>query len=236
MVISTPFFRPRPAEPIPYRFTDDEFRAMVSWGFFAEGQAELIDGMVVEKSTHEPHYFTHDELFRMVDEGWFADTRVQLIEGEIIEMPAQMNIHLVAIDMTRDALVAAFGLAYWVRIQGTLNLSPFGVPDPDLAVVPIGYRSAAMANPTSAHLVVEVSHTTLRLDHRKANTYAAGGIQDYWIANLVDRQLEIYRDPRPDAKVRTGFSYATRIILKPGETTSPLAAPNASIAVADLLP
>jgi Uma2 family endonuclease len=236
MSIPTTAMRIRPIEPVPFHFTAEQFQQMEDWGFFAGKQVELIDGTVVEPATAQPHHFTHDELFQMVDDGWFGDCRVQLIEGELIEMPPQKNTHMISITRTQRLLEAAFGPQFWVRVQGTLNLSPWGVPDPDLAVVPVGYLSAAMPNPTSALLVVEVSDTTLRLDRRKANIYAAAGIGDYWIINLVDRQLEVRRDPKPDTNVRTGASYATLTTLQPGDTLTPLAAPNSTIAVADVLP
>jgi Uma2 family endonuclease len=236
MITPTTPWRVRPTEPVPFRFTQEQFRQMEDWGFFTGKRVELADGAVMDPASGEPHRFTHDELFQMVDDGWLADCRVQLIEGELIEMPPQKNTHMISITRTQRLLEAAFGPQFWVRVQGTLNLSPWGVPDPDLAVVPVGYLSAAMPNPTSALLVVEVSDTTLRLDRRKANVYAAAGIGDYWIVNLVDRQVEIRRDPRADANVRTGATYATVITFQPGDTLTPLAAPNAAIAVTDVLP
>jgi len=62
------------------------------------------------------------------------------------------------------------------------------------------------------------------------------GIEDYWVLNLVDRQLEIYRRPVPDANQRFGYGYADLTSLSAGEFATPLAAPGARIAVADLLP
>ena len=43
---------------------------------------------------------------------------------------------------------------------------------------------------------MEVSDSSLSYDrNQKAHLYAAFGILDYWIVNLVDGQLEIRRDP-----------------------------------------
>jgi Uma2 family endonuclease len=82
-----------------------------------------------------------------------------------------------------------------------------------------------------------VSETTLAYDRgRKASLYAASGIADYWIVNLVQRQLEIYRNPIADASQPFGFRYDQRTILNPNDHASPLAAPPARILVADLLP
>ncbi len=171
--------------------------------------------------------------------GWFQGQRVALIDGEVVEMPAQRDYHGAAITLTMDALRLAFGQGFWVRNQMSLDLSPRSVPDPDLAVVPGSPRgiTAATATPTSALLIVEVAETTLAYDRiHKSSLYAAAGIADYWIVNLVQRQLEFYRDPIADSTQLFGFRYGSRTILDPPDTVSPLAAPQASIAVADLLP
>jgi Uma2 family endonuclease len=185
-----------------------------------------------------PVCWTKDEYYRLCEEGWFNGRSVQLIGGEIIEMPAQKNWHALGIGFTDNVLRAAFGPNFWVRIQMSLDLSPLSVPDPDLAVVAgaIGTHRT-VNNPTTALLVVEVSETTLAYDRNvKSSLYAAARISDYWILNLVDRQLEVYRDPAPDAAAPHGFRYQGRTILDAGDRVSPLALPGASIAVADLLP
>ncbi|HEY7154304.1 MAG TPA: Uma2 family endonuclease [Gemmataceae bacterium] len=187
--------------------------------------------------TPRPYRWTREEFFQMIDLGWFHDKRVELIDGEVMEMAAQLDLHLAAITATQDALRLAFGSGYWVRPQGSLDLSPHGVPSPDLAVIPGSHRGAGRTIVKSALLVVEVSDTTLAYDrYHKAPLYAAGGIADYWIVNLVQGQLEVYRDPVADSTQLFGFRYGTRTILDPPDVISPLAAPQASITVADLLP
>jgi Uma2 family endonuclease len=173
----------------------------------------------------------------MADMGLFEGRRVELIDGEIVEMAAQKNFHLAAITLTAEALKAAFGPGHWIRVQGSLDLSLVFVPDPDVAVVPGDPRGCSADNPTTALLVVEVSDTTLAYDRRtKGSLYARAGITDYWIINLLDDQLEIYRDPTPDPAQPAGFGYATSSILGPNDVASPLAAPQATLRVADLFP
>jgi Uma2 family endonuclease len=174
----------------------------------------------------------------MAEAGLFLDCRVELIEGEIVEMPPQKNFHAAAISLTQDALNAAFGPGHWVRVQMSLDLTPLSVPDPDLAVVPGSPRQVKSAqNPTTALLIVEVSETTLRFDRgRKASLYARAGIADYWIVNLVDRQLEVRRNPVSDGNQPYGFRYADEMILSPADFVTPLGAPQARISVVDLLP
>jgi Uma2 family endonuclease len=185
-----------------------------------------------------PFRWTIEEYYRLCEQEWFQGRRVQLIGGEIIEMPAQKTAHARGIALTEDALRAAFGASYWVRVQMSLDLSPHSVPDPDLAVIPGTARTyTATTNPTTALLVVEVSETTLSYDRNaKGSLYAAGGLADYWIVNLVQHQLEVYRDPIADSAKPFGFRYASRTILDPVDVVSPLAASQAQITVADLLP
>jgi Uma2 family endonuclease len=181
------------------------------------------------------HRFTRDEYRAMADAGLFQDQRVELIEGEIIDMAPQNNPHMVAIGLTQRALTRAFPeSSFWIRIQGPLHLGTDNEPEPDLVIVP-GTPRDYQDHPTSALLIVEVSESTLSFDRtRKSRLYAEAGIADYWILNLVDRQLEVCRNPRQDS-AKT-WSYADTRTLTPADTISPLAAPTASIRVADLLP
>jgi Uma2 family endonuclease len=54
------------------------------------------------------------------------------------------------------------------------------------------------SHPTPADiiLVIEVADSSIRFDREtKAPLYAAAGIGEYWIVNLIDNRLEIYRQP-----------------------------------------
>ncbi len=186
----------------------------------------------------KPYKWTGEEIYKLLDLGFFDGKRVELIEGEIFEMGAQKNLHAMGITLTEDAVRIGFGPGFWIRVQMSLDLTPFSVPDPDIAVVAGAPRTHPVnKNPTSALLLVEVSETTLIYDQKiKSSLYARAGILDYWILNLVDRQLEVYRNAVVDASQRFGMGYGNVVILGPNDSVSPLAAPQASILVADLLP
>lgn len=60
--------------------------------------------------------------------------------------------------------------------------------------------------------MVEVADSTLERDRTlKRQIYARAGIPTYWIANLVNGQLEIYTQPTPDG-------YQSQITLSQGST------------------
>src|ERR1700722_20039153 len=104
----------------------------------------------MSRSEPRPLRWTRDEYIRLSEEGGFNGRRVELIGGEIMEMAAQLDLHGAAITLTQDALRVAFGAGYWVRTQMTLDLSPHGVPDPDLSVVRGSPRGAGRTIPTTA--------------------------------------------------------------------------------------
>jgi Uma2 family endonuclease len=52
------------------------------------------------------------------------------------------------------------------------------------------------AHPTEAHLIIEVSDSSLRYDRdEKARLYASCGVPEYWVVNLVERVVEVHREP-----------------------------------------
>ena len=104
-------------------------------------------------------------------------------------------------------------------------------------MVPGGPRDYLAAHPSCPPLVLEVAEATVVFDSdNKGGLYARARIRDYWVVNLIDSALEVYRDPVIDADTPYGWRYASPAILGPGGHVTPLAAPSARIAVSDLLP
>lgn len=181
--------------------------------------------------------WTVKEYLRVAELGAFRNQRVELIEGVIVKMPPMLSYHAATIRMSQRNLEDVFGPGHWVRIQMPLQFGRRSAPEPDLAVVVGDAENFLSAHPSTALLIVEVSDSSLYYDRgRKASLYARAGIADYWIVNLVKRQLEVRRNPVADPAQRYGFGYADVTILTKADHVAPLAAPNARIAVAALLP
>lgn len=183
-------------------------------------------------------HWTRAEYDRMVEAGVFPPgERLELIDGEVVTMTPQGSAHASAVSLAEDALRAAFGAGYDVRVRMPLVLDPTSEPEPDVVVVPGGPRDYRDAHPTSALLVVEVADTTLPYDReQKRSLYARGAIREYWILNLVDRQVEVYREPMAEHGTPYGWGYRTARTHDAGERIIPLAAPQSVVRVADLLP
>jgi len=181
--------------------------------------------------------WTVPEFYELGDRGVFDQRRVMLIDGEILEMPLPNPPHATAEGLTEEVLRAIFTTGFVIRAEKPLPLDQLTDPIPDVAVVTGSIRDYARNHPKTAVLVVEVSDSSLDYDmDDKASLYAAASIADYWVVDLNNRQLVVMRDPAVDATCRFGFAYATVTKLAIGQTASPLAAPGAVVAVADLMP
>jgi Uma2 family endonuclease len=182
--------------------------------------------------------WTREQYDRMVQSGVFSsEENVELIDGEIIEVAPQGSKHATAIRLCESLFRDAFRSGYDVRSQLPLAVDPMSEPEPDIAVVEGSARDYAEAHPTSAALVVEIADATLAFDREhKGSLYARAGIPEYWILNLTDRQLEVYRNPKTSDRAPLGWEYASVERYSSGQSVAPLFQPQAQIAVADLLP
>lgn len=184
-----------------------------------------------------PRLWTREEYYRMGELGFFHGQRVELLEGEIVVLSPQKAEHYSTSFRIMELLRVAFATGHHVRLQGPIDFGQHSEPEPGLAVVVGDWSQYATHHPQMAVLIVEVSENSLGYDrNRKASLYARAGIADYWIVNLVNHQLEVRRDSRPDPSQHYGHGYATINIFVPPAVINPLAAPQVSLAVADLLP
>lgn len=180
-----------------------------------------------------PYRFTRNEYHALED--ILHDKNVELIEGEIIEMSPIGNSHAAVTQPITDILAKAFGNRFTVRSQVPIALgdeSTPSEPEPDVAVVIGGWRDYLNRKPVPSDikLIVEIAESSLQIDRTvKGMLYAQAGIAEYWIVNLTDIQLEVYREPS-----ETG--YLVTHIYKSDDIIEPIFAPGSSIAIAEFMP
>jgi Uma2 family endonuclease len=185
------------------------------------------------------HHWTRAQYERAIDAGLFGeDDHVELIEGEIVPKPDFLKPgHASGIIALYQELVAVFASGHVVRCQMPLGVGLNSEPEPDIALVKGTRRDYVKAHPTTAVLVVEVADSSLAYDRTyKASLYAKAGIQEYWILNPADRLLEVFREPVASPDGVFGYGYQSTVRYTESERVAPLAAPDSSVAVADLLP
>lgn len=181
--------------------------------------------------------WSRDEYDRLVDQGMFEGEPLELIGGQLIVAEPQGSYHASAIGRVSDIIRAALPPGFVVRVQLPLALDDDSEPEPDIVVVPGTHEDYRFAHPTRATLVVEVAESSLTFDREiKASVYARGGIEDYWLVNLIDRVLEVCREPTPDPSAPWGWRYRSRDRLTPPATVALFALPDVRVSVGALIP
>ena len=182
--------------------------------------------------------WTRVEYDKLVEGSFFTRAdRIELIDGHLIVAEPQSAYHYTALRLVARALTQAFGRGWDVRMEAPIALDETSEPEPDVAVVRGELLDHMHQHPADPVLVVEVALTSMTLDRRyKSSLYARAGRPEYWILNLVTRTLDVRREPAPVATAPYGWDYRAVEILRPSDAVTPLAAPEASIAVADLIP
>lgn len=184
--------------------------------------------------TTEIRLWTVEEYHRMADLGILQpDEQVELIAGQIIKkMSPQGTPHATTITLTRLLLENLLGKQVLVRTQLPIVLNNYSEPEPDVAVVMPDVLRYLNHHPTTSeiYLLIEVADKTLKKDcDLKAKDYAASLIADYWVLDIKNRQLHVFRKP-------TATGYQSEVIISENATISPLQFPNCIINVAEMLP
>jgi Uma2 family endonuclease len=169
------------------------------------------------------------ELFRFsavrYDDLWqrgllSSDDRVELLDGQIVRKPDVNPPHLYTLHDLHKRLQQQFETRALVLNQSTIYLPQDGRPDPDIALVRSDVPRTRLPMPEDIHLVIEVADSTITRDREfKLPLYARDNITEYWIVNLEESQLEVYREPQ-------GTRYATSFTVRQGQSVACLAFPN----------
>jgi Uma2 family endonuclease len=183
------------------------------------------------------HRWARHEYEQLIDHGFLEeDDPIELLDGLLLVKESQHSPHRTAVLLVAKALERAFGEGWFVQTHSPIILDDRSEPEPDVCVVRGSPRDYVDAHPTQPALIVEVAQSGLRIARgRKAAAYARA-VADYWVVNLVDRVLEVHREPARPGPARRRWGYVAIATLGGDATIAPLAAPSSGIRVADLLP
>jgi len=194
--------------------------------------------MAVESTqqiAHEPFErwrFTVDDFMLMGEVGIFKEEdRVELIDGEVIRMNPIGFGHSGRVMKLNWMFSRLLGNRAILNLQNPVQFRPRGQPQPDVMLLRPRDDFYTTSHPTAADtlLLIEVSDSSLAYDRNtKAPIYAQAGIADYWIVNLTDAQLLVYRQPVDGV-------YRSVEVLGKGDSIAPLAFPDVTISVSEIL-
>ncbi|MBE9178718.1 Uma2 family endonuclease [Oculatella sp. LEGE 06141] len=174
--------------------------------------------------------WTVKDYHRMIAAGILEGRQVELLNGEIIEMPPEGPPHAYFSDETADYLERLLGDRAKVREGKPITLPNDSEPEPDISIVqPLG-EVYAERHPHAEDVfwLIEFSNTSLTKDlEDKTKIYASAQIQEYWVADLRNKQLIVFRSP-------ANGDYTSENTLTQGDV-APLAFPDAFISVRRLV-
>lgn len=187
---------------------------------------------VLERASTQVRLINVQEYHRMADVGILgAEERVELIEGQIWQMAAKGAGHSAAVTRCDRMLRKVLGDRVLVRLQDPIQLDKYSEPEPDIAVVasdPLDYENNH-PTPEQVYLLIEVADTTIKRDlELKSLLYAKAGIIEYWVLEVINRQINIFRDPSPNG-------YLSKSVVADGDSISLLAFGDYEIVVSDLI-
>ena len=148
----------------------------------------------------QPKTFTVAEYYKLAEVGILKDTdRVELINGEIITMSPMNAPHSGMVARLTRLLIRNLDDKATILAQSPVRIDNHSQPEPDLIVAKFKLDDYSKQHPTpnETHIIIEVSDPTLAKDQTiKIPLYANAKIPECWIVNLVDKQIEIYRQPK----------------------------------------
>jgi Uma2 family endonuclease len=174
--------------------------------------------------------WTLDEYHRLIEGGFLDDKQVELLNGEIVEMSPEGIPHASLSSDASDYLRALLGDRAKVRDGKPITLPNASEPEPDIAIVQLPgsiYRSHH-PYPENIFWLIEFSNSSLAKDLQvKTKIYAAVGIQEYWVLNLREMKLMVFRSP-------SNAEYQSEQTLTQG-SIYPLAFPDVAVSIERLL-
>ncbi len=162
--------------------------------------------------------FTIKQYHDIIDRGIFAeDEPLELIRGEIVRKMPIGNHHAATVKRLNRLLPTRLPADVLLSIQDPISLQE-SEPEPDVAILNFCDDLYASRRPIAQDvlLLIEVADTSLAYDRDvKGPIYAEAGIREYWIVNLMNLTIEIYRDPQSDGRFATVTTAASGEILTP---------------------
>ena len=183
--------------------------------------------------TLKRYRFTVDEYDRMAEVGLLTQCdRVELLDGDIVEMSPIGDDHASVVARISHVFSARLGTRSIVWPQNPVGLRVVrSVPQPDVALLRARddfYRSGR-PGPDDALLVIEVMDTTAARDRGvKLPLYARAGVAEVWLVDLRADTIEVYRQP-------SSVGYADARVVRRGDRVTPLAFPDVTVTMDDLL-
>ncbi|MBK9499546.1 MAG: Uma2 family endonuclease [Leptospiraceae bacterium] len=137
---------------------------------------------------------TVNNYHKLVEQGVLSK-KTELIDGILIDKTPESPKHTYIINAISKILRKIFEQnGFYIQIEQPITTRK-SEPEPDVSIICGDLSEYKLSHPTTARLVVEVSITTYDLDFQKQFIYADANVPEYWLINLKDMEVEVYKNP-----------------------------------------
>ena len=186
------------------KITVEQYEAMIDRGDFdplEEHHVELIRGEIVPRFGDDPRIPRNPRHANSVNE--LNEWSFEVAPRAMVRLSVQASVRIPWLDSE---------------------------PQPDLAWLARKDYSKIPPSPDDVFLLIEASDSSLRKDRGpKLELYAEANIREYWIVNIQNRCVDVYRDPQ-------GLIFGSITTYTSGQEIHPLAFPEVSLPVSRLFP
>lgn len=181
---------------------------------------------------YKKHLTNLDEWKRLGEANIFPPgSRVELINGEIIDMAPIGSNHSGQINRLNQILARIAPDRFIISIQNPVQLGDLSEPEPDLMLLKPNddFYSSQHPQASDVLLLIEVADSSLKFDqNQKLRLYALHNIPEYWLLNLKDSCIEVYRQPHDGL-------YAEKTTLRSGDKITLSQLKDITINISDIL-
>lgn len=184
---------------------------------------------VVSAPTYE---FTVEGFQRLLEVGFFGeDDRIELLNGNLIVMSPIGIRHATAVRRTLNLFVRRYGHGSEVDAQNPAIIDRKSEPQPDILLLRPGISDELVKpHPKDILLLLEVADSSFFFDRSdKLDAYARNGICEYWLLDLNENRLHVFRQP-------AGGKYEVEMVLERSGSIAPLAFPDLPVKISQMLP
>lgn len=169
--------------------------------------------------------WTVDDYHDLINSGIVNEHHLELIEGEIIQMAPEGPLYAYLTEGIVIYLRNLLNAFACVKEAHPITLEE-SEPEPDIAIVKLPRQTYQTRHPYSQDIfwLIEISQSTLDYDlNEKKKIYAKAKIPEYWVIDVMSRQVYIFLDP-------VNETYQTQLLVQEGKITA-RAFPNITIAI-----
>ncbi|MBT9312924.1 Uma2 family endonuclease [Leptothoe kymatousa] len=166
-----------------------------------------------------------EDYHQMIAAGVLKNRRVELLAGNIVEVSPEGPSHASRVRKVGAYLRGLFNGMVLVSEGHPITLQQ-SEPSPDLAMVRLPTERYDAQHPQADDILwlIEIADTTLLTDlNEKQQIYAAAGVTDYWVVNMAENRVIVFRQP-------VGQDYMSVFELTDG-FANPLAFPDIQVSV-----